>query len=207
MASAGKRMARVRHALYAHSTSLKKASAAKDDDKAKVWGTKSHRFVVFGAKAAKFAVSDFDEVQRQWYPPRKGVNHPCSVDALHLGTDGIWYAIEFKIGCVDSSNLARKIHETVMGCKERLSGFDSAMSSYDFYRGKMVYLVVATDLEHQNARDKTFYRTFAAYKAPWEHPSYPQRWHMKALEGVIVSKVYELSPSMFARFAKHKKWY
>ena len=125
MASAGKRMSRVRRALYAHSTSLKKSSVAKDDDSAKVWGVGAHRFVVYGRKAAKFAVSDFDEVQRSWYPPRKGENHPCSVDALHLGSDGVWYAIEFKIGCVNSSNLVRKIHETVMGCKERLADFET----------------------------------------------------------------------------------
>ena len=207
MAGSRKRMVRIRHALYVNSTSLKNASIAKHDDAAKMWGLKSSRYVVSGWKAAKFSVSDFDAVQRRWYPPAPGINHPCSVDALHLGADDVWYAIEFKIGCVDSSNLARKIHETVMGCKENLFGIDSALASYDFYRENMVYLIVATELELQNSRDKTFYRTFSAYKEPWNHPSFPQRWHTKALEGIVVSKVYELSPSMFARFVKVKRWY
>lgn len=206
MASRAKQIARARSLLYAHSTSIKKTSAAKRDDTAETFGKPPRRYVAYGVKMAKMPVADFDRIQRDWYPPRKGVNQPCSVDAMHLGGDGLWYAIEFKIGCVNTANLVRKIHETIMGCKEHLGPLSQDFCGYGFYRKKMVYVVVASDLEMYYAKDRTFYRTLNAYREPWEQRSFPIRWHLKPLEGILVSRYYELSPTLFARFAKEKKW-
>lgn len=207
MASRDLRIAQVRKELYSRSVTLQKASEAKKDDTRSSYGSPPRKYVVEWPSAARFVVVDFDAVQLKWYPNVKGANHPCSVDAVHLDSSGLWYAIEFKIGSVESANLVRKIHETVMGLKEHLGAIDNRFSGYDFYRSNLVYIVVASDLEEQNSREKTFYRAYQAFEEPWELTNYPLRWNLKALEGVLVSRVYELSPSMFARFAKKRKWY
>ena len=207
MASRKKQLARLRTELYKNSSSMKKASSAKPDDSMRTWGALAHRCVVYGTKMAHLAVSAFDEVQRRWYPPKKGLNHPCSVDAIHMDQKtGLLYAIEFKIGQVETANLIRKIHETIMGCKENLGQISSRFSSYDFYREKMVYIVVASELEERNSKEMTFYRTYNAYDAPWDQAGFPFRWALKPLEGILVARVYELSPTMFSRFVKVKKW-
>ena len=79
-------------------------------------------------------------------------------------------------------------------------------ASYDFYRERMVYVVVASELEMQNSKEKTFYRMYNAYDAPWDVSGFPLRWALKPLEGILVAKTYELSPTMFYRFVKAKKW-
>lgn len=207
MASSNKKAARVRGILYKHSCSIKKTSEAKTDDSEKTYGQPPQHFVVLGKHFARLSVCNFDALQREWYPPRKGKNCPCSVDAVHLGDDGLWYAIEFKIGSVDRMNLVRKIHETIMGFKENLRDVASAFGTYEFYRSHLVYIVVASALDSFNSSERTFYRTYLAYREPWELDRYPLRWELKPLENVIVKRVYELSPSMFARFAKKKNWY
>ena len=206
MASRLKSWAKIRNVLYKHARSLKAASKSKSDDLSSKWGTPPCNFVVHGKKISSIRVCDFDKLQRVWYPAKKGGNVPCSVDAVKCGDDEVLYAIEFKIGRVESSNLIRKIHESIMGIKEHLNMMASFLGRYDFYRQHMVYLVVASDLEVQNACDKTFYRSLTAFDRPWEQPSYPVRWHLKPLEGVVISKVYELSPSMFERFVKIHRW-
>ena len=206
MASRLKSWAKIRNALYKHATSLKATSKSKSDDFADTWGSPPCNFVVHGKKISSIRVCDFDKLQRIWYPAKKGRNVPCSVDAVKCDDDGMLYAIEFKIGRVESSNLIRKIHESIMGIKEHLSLMASFLGEYDFYRRHMVYLVVASELEVQNAYDKTFYRSLSAFERPWEQPSYPVRWHLKPLEGVVISKTYELSPSMFERFVKIYRW-
>ena len=207
MACRDRRLARVRHELYSCSTSIRKTSEAKNDDTRSSYGDPPRKYVVDGANAKAFKVSEFDQVQLKWYPAEKGKNHPCSVDAVHMDDSGKWYAIEFKIGSVKTANLVRKIHETVMGMKEHLGPIDVRFSGYDFYRENMVYLVVASELEEMNSAEKTFYRAYNAYEEPWEQQNFPLRWQLKPLEGILVRKVYELSPSMFSRFAKKKKWF
>ena len=51
-----------------------------------------------------------------------------------------------------------------------------------------------------------FYRMYNAYDAPWDVSGFPLRWALKPLEGILVAKTYELSPTMFYRFVKAKKW-
>lgn len=207
MASRDRRIARVRDELYSCCASLRKTSEAKNDDTRSSYGDPPRKYVVDGANAKAFKVSEFDRVQLKWYPDEKDKNHPCSVDAVHVDASGKWYAIEFKIGSVETANLVRKIHETVMGMKEHLGPIDGRFSGYDFYRANLVYLVVASELEEQNSDEKTFYRAYNAYEEPWELKNFPLRWKLRPLEGVLVEKVYELSPSMFSRFAKRKKWF
>lgn len=206
MASSRKSFAKMRSKLYACSSSMKKTSVSKEDDNLTCLNNRNLRYVVHGNKVASFPVVDFDALQRKWYPCKKGENHPCSVDAVHLGSVGDIYAVEFKIGCVETANLIRKIHETVMGFVENLKSIASEFAGYDYYRKNLIYIVVATELEYSTAKEKTFFRAFGALRKPWESSSFPLRWHLKPLEGVLISKVYELSPSMFLRFVKEEKW-
>lgn len=206
MASAGKKIAAVRTALKSRGSTIKECSRSKPDDAENTSTDQTLKYVVEREPLASMPTSDFDAVQKEWYKRFAGGHMPCSVDTLFIDRDGVFYAIEFKSGGINSANLIRKIHETIMGCMENLATEGQQFAQHEFYRLHMVYLVVASELESPASSSKTCYRTFQKYHRPWDVPGFPVHWKLKPLEDIVVKRVFTLSPTMFFRFAKVNKW-
>ena len=147
---------------------------------------------------------DFDTIRCKWCPGQEGINVPCSVDALVLTKNGIFF-IEFKSGeSIERANLYRKIYDSVILLHE----YDN-QDNQDFktMRQSFTYIVVATKLQRN---DKTaIARSLFFKKKPWLEPSYTRlfdNWDLKNLEGVVVSKAYCMSPKFFDIFVQRQKW-
>ena len=145
---------------------------------------------------------DFDTVRCKWYPWRSGINVPCSVDALVFAGENL-FLIEFKSGAVEAASLYRKIYDSLIMLLEK-DGQDIKTM-----RKSVIFIVVATQLQNYEINSIARSIFYKNPKEPWLESEYKNvfdKWKLKNLEGVVVSKTYCMSPNMFNKFITTYDW-
>lgn len=174
-------------------------------------GGKKQKYCVENSYVSELKAIEFDTVVAGLYASlqKDTGRRPCSVDALFYSGQDV-YAIEFKTGKVCTTDVVRKLYDSVMCLIEHARG------SFDWARSHVVAVVVATkemvEKESKNRdKNKTSSRTvFSRARAYQRNPEIGEGrrplWGLDKLEQILVSKVYTLSPEDFALFAEKRDW-
>lgn len=173
---------------------------------------KKQTFCVADSYVADLLAVDFDAVKNGLYASmaRQCDGHcPRSVDALYMSGRNV-YAVEFKTGKVKPLDLVRKLYDTVMCFIEH------DRRDFKWSRSRMVAVVVASKGVVEKDRDslktkmpkaqRVFSRAGFYQVKPGIGEGRVQSWGLGKLEGVLVSRVYTLSPDEFNSFAERNEW-
>ena len=173
-------------------------------------------FCVQDSDASSLSAVEFDTFKKDRYASmwQKCGHLPCSVDALYFpkGKNQI-FAVEFKTGDANGTNLVRKIYDTIM-C---LSEYGGIRFSYERARKELCYVVVAPERDikaEEKSRQKRQSANLACALSRamvyQDNPEFGEGarafFGLNKLEGVIVSRVFTLSPGKFAAFARDQRW-
>lgn len=165
------------------------------------------------AKTAELTAVNFDAFTANAYKEvKQQCGHlPCSVDALFFGGTGT-FAVEFKTGDCNATQLVRKIYDTVMCLYEKAGrSFDVCWARKD-----LTVVVVCSKQEYQSEcalltgkqkKDARVIRRAITYqRKPDLHEGRRVFFGLDKLSGIIVSAVYTLSPADFDEFAERQGW-
>ena len=181
--------------LVEHQKTLYELSEASGDEVEDM--EKRHAISPDGTAAGIKAV-DFDTVRKLWFPPDdSSLNTPCSVDALFY-SDSKVYMIEFKVG--QPRNLLRKVYDSALMLIEK-DGVEVPQ-----LRQNYIYIVVSSNIRKG---ERVLARGYEYTSTPWEKNTFDnelKQWHLKNIDGVVVSKVYVMPPDMFDDFVKTEQW-
>lgn len=175
-------------------------------------GGKTQTFCVSDSYVADLKAVEFDTVKNGLYASmirRCNGRCPRSVDALYMSGQNV-YAVEFKTGNVKPLDVFRKLYDTVM-CFIEHDGRD-----FKWARSRMIAVVVASKGVVEKDRDslkskmpkaqRVFSRASSYQVKPGIGEGRIQSWGLGKLEGVLLSRVYTLSPDEFDSFAEKNEW-
>ncbi len=176
-------------------------------------GKKKTKYCAKGSHASTITAVEFDKVQAKLYAPMLGrtLHLPASVDALYYSGNMI-YGIEFKTGSVNHTEIVRKIYDSAICLVEHCKGKLTQL------RESFEVIVVASKLEimHEEAQRNTKARhgtanvvigrsrKFQVFQRIGEGAT--SLWGLDKIEGVIVHRVYTISPEDFEEFCMRHDW-
>ena len=176
-------------------------------------GKKKTKYCVKGSHASTITAVEFDKVQSELYASMqiKTLHLPASVDALYYSGNLI-YGIEFKTGSLNVTEIVRKIYDSaiclVEHCKNKLTQL----------RESFEIIVVASALEVKSAEqqrktDSRHGKANAVISRRRMFQMFPRigegatpLWGLDKIEGVIVRRVYTISPPDFEEFCVRHDW-
>lgn len=154
-------------------------------------------------KSGSIAAVDFDAVKEEVIKNKSYKGRPCSADALYCTLDKV-YLIEFKTGKLQ--NALRKVYDSALLL---IDNFDFTVQQI---RENVIYIVVANKFAERNNTDYSITRVSELLTKPWNYPELMHRLEIKQmglsdLDGVVVDKIYGMSPKQFDSFVNQENWY
>lgn len=147
----------------------------------------------------------FDSVKKDWYNARF-FHQVRSCDALYQHGER-FYLIEFKAGKPKNLDLHRKLYDSVMGLVEH------SVLDLETCRSTVQYLIVSVKYEPYPFHREMLAHFERGVKEPWDYDvtvTALSAWDdsdIRRLTGVLVEKIYKLSPADFEQFASSRHWH
>lgn len=147
----------------------------------------------------------FDKVKEDWYNERF-FHKVRSCDALYRHGERS-YLIEFKTGRPNNLDLHRKLYDSVMGLVEH------SVLELETCRSTVQYLIVSNKYEPYPLHREMLAHFERGVKEPWDYDvtvTALNSWDdsdIRRLTGVLVEKIYKLSPADFEHFASSRYWH